>query len=281
MRVVEFEAGSRSLWLGVDVTPYKRQLEDYKRRERLLLRRIDSSARLSKPAVPTIHHADYGLAALPIISTLRNDLLTPINTINSFAQLLSKYVAPTAQPTFRELLAGILTQSTQLRALLRDIVNVGHLVDASTRTWAEPDRIKPSALVKDVLGNLNYTTRHAHLSIQEGAISSKTVETDERALRAVMLQALTGIVEMTPSGGKVGVEANLRHNTIVLRIATAAADRDIAAVMTASKTLSMCEHAARFYGGGFEFTSGSDSGIAAELHWPLQPTKRQRRAAAG
>lgn len=281
MRVVEFESGNRSLWLGVDVTPYKRQLEEYKRRERLLLHRIDSATqRRSKPAVLPMHYADYGVAALPMISTLRNDLLTPINTINSFAQLLSKCDMTMAEPTFRELLTGILAQSTQLRTLLRDIVNVGHLVDSATRTRAEPDRIKPSALVKDVLGNLNYTARHAHLFIQEGTISSKTVETDERAFRAVMLQALTGIVEMTPAGGKVGVEADLRRDTIVLRIATPAADRDFAAVVTASKTLSMCEHAARFYGGGFEFTSGSDSGIAAELHWPLQPAKRQRRASA-
>lgn len=277
MRVVEFEAGSRSLWLGIDVTPYKRQLEEYKRRERLLLHRIERS----KPAVTPMHNADYGVAALPIISTLRNDLLTPINTINSFAQLLSKCDVQTAGPTFRELLSGILTQSMQLRTLLRDIVNVGHLVDSSTRIWAEPDRVKPSALVKEILGSLNYTTRHTHLLIQEGSVSSKTVETDERALRAVMLQALTGIVEMTPVGGEVGVEANLRHNTIVVRIAAAKADRDIAAVATASKTLSMCGHAARFYGGGLEFTSGSDKGIAAELHWPVQSTKRPRRATAG
>lgn len=279
MRVVEFDAGSRSLWLGVDVTPYKRQLDEYKRRERLLLQRLSHSAHeRPRQALPAFPHAEYLEAALPVMTTLRNDLLTPINTINSFAQLLTKHDTPKAEPSFRELLTGILTQSSQLRTLLRDIVNVGYLVDASTRAEAGSDRVQPHALIKDVLENLNYTARHAHLSFLEGPSSRKAVETDERALRAVMLQALAGIVEITPTGGQVDIEAGLHCNTIVVRIASEKADRDISAVATASKTLSMCEHAARLNGGWLEFTSRSDRGISAELHWPIWSARRRRGA---
>src|SRR5437773_2012093 len=57
--------------------------------------------------------------------------------------------------------------------------------------------------------------------------------------------------------------------TIVVHIATEKADKDIAAVATASKTLSICEHAVRLFGGGLEFTHRSDRGISAKLHWPI------------
>jgi len=283
MRVVEFDTGPRSLWLGVDVTPYKRQLEEYKRRERLLLQQRNEIAHV-RPSQnwPALDHTEQLAASLPMIASLRYDLLTPINAINSFAQLLAKPDAPKAEPTYKELLDDIVVQSSQLRALVGDIVSRGGLFDASERSTAEPDNVIPSALIKNVLRNLSYTTRHAHLSFREGTSSSKTVETDERALRAVMLQALTGIVELTPSGGEVDVKAGLRNDTIIVRINSDTAGRDFTTVGTASKTLSMCGHSAHLsahlFGAKFNVASGSNKGVSAELHWPTGVARRRHRA---
>ncbi|MER8536657.1 winged helix DNA-binding protein [Mesorhizobium sp. M1005] len=286
LRVVEFEAGGRSLWLGQDVTQYKRQLEDYKRRERFLVSEI-SRAELDRSAknamalrvADPLTHRDPNLLyhfdnSLRMVANLRTDLLVPINAINGIALLLSqasnhsKYML-----AFGDLLEGILDQSTQLRTLVRDIVNVGELFDTSHLI---NDKVQPNALLEDVLGNLNYTSRHAHLSFSPGRGPTETVETNERALRGVMFQALTGIAEMTPSGGDVGIETALEKDVMTMRVFTDSTDRDFPAMTTASKTLVMCGYAVRHFGGEFDFTSRSSGGVSAKFSWPIFRGKRGR-----
>lgn len=295
LRVTEFQAGGQSLWLSQDVTPYKRLLEDYKRRERSLVAEIGRAeyARSTKNAVapkdlwwrghivPAFYNVDTSLfwareASRGIIGTLRNDLLVPINSINSIALLLSQAATqPKSKSSFGELLDGILDQSTQLRTLLRDIVNVGELLDAS-RLGA--DKVQPKALLEEVLGHLAYTSRHAHLSFSHDKGPTETIETNERALRGVMLQAVTGIAEMTPSGGDVGIETALENDVMIMRVFTDSADKDLPIATVWSKTLLMCGHAVRHFGGEFDFTSRTSGGVSARLSWPVSRGKRGHTA---
>lgn len=270
MRVVETEIGNKSLWLGVDVTPYKRQLAEYQRREKILLQVLrNSSAERSRKSLPNAGPAEHVETALPMIAMLRNDLLTPINAINSFAQVLAKPGIQEAEPIFGELVTGIQNQSSQLRALIRDIVNVGHLGDGTSYSATGYNVVQLHKLIKEILENIPYTTRHAHLSVSEGVTSRESVETDVQALRTMILQVLAGIVELTPQGGKVEIGSKLQQDKIVVSITTENTDRDIPVIAMNSKTLFICEHAARSFGGSLAFTSRSNSGIDAELRWPF------------
>lgn len=270
MRVVETEAGNKSLWLGVDVTPYKRQLAEYQRREKILLQVLGSSStERSRKSVQNVNPAEHLETAFPMIAMLRNDLLTPINVINSFAQVLARPGIQEAEPTFGELVKGIQTQSFQLRALIRDIVNVGHLGDGPSYSATGYNVVQLHKLIGDVLENILYTTRHAHLSVSAGANSSESVTTDVQALRTMILQVLAGIVELTPQGGKVEIGSKLQQDKIVVSITSENTDRDIPVVPMNSKTLFFCEHAARSFGGSLAFTSHSNSGIDAEIRWPF------------
>ncbi|ESZ22828.1 hypothetical protein [Mesorhizobium sp. L2C084A000] len=293
LRVTEFQAGRQSLWLSQDVTPYKRLLEDYKRRERSLIAEIGRAeyARSTKNAISPkdtwrghampIYNVDTSLywakeASWGMIGTLRNDLLVPINSINSIALLLSQASnQPKNKSPFGELLDGILGQSTQLRTLLRDIVNVGELLDVSR---LRSDKVQPNSLLEEVLGHLAYTSRHAHLSFSHEKGPTETIETNERALRGVMLQAVTGIAEMTPSGGDVGIETTLENDVMIMRVFTDSADKDLPLMTATSKTLAMCSHAVRHFGGEFDFTSRTSGGVSAKLSWPVFRSKRGHSA---
>ena len=213
-------------------------------------------------------------ASWPIIAALRSDLLTPINSINSIARLLMQDLGqPRGKSNYGELVSGIIDQSTQLRTLLRDIVNVGELFGSSR---LKEDRVQPTALLETVLADLNYTTRHAQLSFSTKKTSTETVETNERALRGVMLQAVTGIVEMTPNGGNVGIETALENDMIVMRVFTHSIDKEFSAIGAASKTLILCEHVVRHFGGEFDFTSWTSDGVSARFSWPVFRRKRVR-----
>jgi signal transduction histidine kinase len=209
-----------------------------------------------------------------MIAALRSDLLTPINSINSIALLLMHESDQRREKTsYGELVSGIIDQSTQLRTLLRDIVNVGELLGSSP---LKGDKVKPTALLENVLRNLNYTTRHAHLSFSTEKAPTETIETNERALRGVMFQAVTGIVEMTPNGGNVGIETALENDTIIMRVFTRSIDKELSAMATASKTLILCQHAVRHFGGEFDFTSQTTGGVSAKISWPIFRGKRVR-----
>lgn len=276
-RVVEFEAGSHSLWLSFDVTPYKRQLEECRRRERFLLTQIERDQRhrpLRKTIFAGVEPSEVHDASWPVITALRSDLLTPINSINTFAQLLSQdHLHSSRKAIYSELVSGIIDQSAQLRTLLRDIVNVGELFASSS---LKADKVQPTVLVDSVLSNFDYTTRHALLSFSRKVTPKVTVETNERALRGVMFQAVSGIVEMMPNGGQVGIETELENDVIVMRVFTRDIEKEIATIGVASKTLVLCEQAVRFFGGEFDFSSRTSDGVSAKFSWPISREKRAR-----
>lgn len=264
MRVVESEVGSKSLWLGVDVTPYKRQLAEYQRREKLLLQLIDSSpSERSRRYLPQIKPSERMDATFPMIAALRDDLLMPVNIINSFAQVLARDEKRENGPTYGELVGGIQKESSQLRTLLRDIVNVGHLGDVPRHVTTV---IEPRKLIDDVLEIMRYTTRHTHLSIFAGVSSNEPVSTDVQALRTMILRVLAGVVELTPQGGKVEIGLKLQQDRIVVSITSKSRDRDIP--FATPNSLVMCKQAARSIGGSFDYTSSSNSGIDAVLKVP-------------
>jgi len=276
LSVVEHSTRGKSLWLGFDVTPYKRRLEEFKRRERLLLREIEhlkASASSRSPIRRTEPSAGLAEAIWPLFAALRNDVLTPINSINSFAQLLStEAVSKHPSSNYDELLKSIVIQSNQLRTLMRDIVNVGEFFET---TVAARDNVRPTDLVADVVHNLSYTARHSRVSLSMAPSDTPAVQIDERALRAVLLQAVSGIVEMTPTGGRVTIGTAVDKESIVMSVSTPSMYPDFSAVGIASKTLTFCEHAVRHFGGEFDFSSRTGRGISAKFSWPVHPVSKK------
>lgn len=271
VHVVEHRGDGKSLWLGADVTPYRRRIEEYKRRERELIRKQEYPARRSGRHEATVVNrgppTDISEAMWPVLASLRNDVLTPINSINSFAQLLMRDSRESRLTSNHDdLLAGIVNQSNQLRTLLKDIMDVGESLQTSVPAQAS---VRPTDLVAEIIANLTYKMRHSAVSLSMTPSKTPFVQTDQRALRGVMLRAVIGIIEMTASGGSVAIETALDKSVIVMRVFTRSVDRDYSAFGIASRTLASCELAARHFGGTFGFGSGTDGGISATLSWPV------------
>lgn len=87
----------------------------------------------------------------------------------------------------------------------------------------------------------------------------------------VLQQAVAGIVEMTPTGGRVTIGTALDKDTIVVKVSTPSMDRDFSVVGIASKTLTFCEQAVKYHGGKFDFSSSTGRGISAKFSWPVRP----------
>jgi predicted transcriptional regulator len=285
-QIKEYEKDGKSLWLGFEVTVYKKRLEDYMRRERVLLGELN---RLKKahvgstlPAFPHLASGpvEYGLG---ILSMLRQDVFTPINSIISLAQNLFPgtarshgLIAYDKKRPVEEYVAGIVDQAERLRALMRDIVSVPDVL--SVAPIPAMDEFVPATIVEDTLTNLAYSNRHSGHQFQMGNLERHLVKTDERAFRAVLIRTVAGVREMTSAGGSVTVDATVEDDALKIMVCTNSADDHFGAYFMEPNGFAMCHHAVEQLGGKFGFTR-SGRGVEAEYLWPIErpPTKRPSR----
>ncbi|WP_375312821.1 winged helix-turn-helix domain-containing protein [Bradyrhizobium sp. A5] len=282
-QIKEYEKDGKSLWLGFEVTVYKKRLEDYMRRERVLLGELSrlqkAHVRNTLPVIP--HHGsgsvEYGLG---ILSMLRQDVFTPINSIISLAQNLfpvaamSKGMIAYDKRPNEEYLAGIVDQAERLRALMRDIVSVPDVLNVAP--IPAMDEFVPATIVEDTLTNMAYSNRHSGHYFEMGNLERHLVKTDERAFRAVLIRTVAGVREMTSAGGSVTVDATVQDDALKIMVCTNSADDHFNAYSMEPHGFAMCHHAVEQLGGKFGFTH-SGRGVEAEYFWPIKRTPAKGR----
>jgi DNA-binding MarR family transcriptional regulator/signal transduction histidine kinase len=285
-RVAEHDDGGRSVWLGFDVTAYKRRIEEARRREKLLLREIDALKSKHAPAhrlrmhdMPgmIVHDAVRFAPVWSALLTLRHDILMPVNAILSFAQLMQDKETCLGRAGFYEdTVLGILTQAHHVRTLVKDLFNTGELLENLPAHAI--GTFNPAVVVDDVLKSVRYSSRHSNLSFAP-SVAQSAVKTDERVFRGVFLQAVSGFLELLPSGGKVSIEGSIEDHALKVRISTpTTAMWDVSAFRNEPTGLIMCGWAVEHAGGKFDYNRSTHDGAFAEFRLPVlnRPHARTR-----
>lgn len=286
-RVAEYEESGRSVWLGFDVSAYKRRIEEARRREKLLLREIETlKSRHSAPDRPRRH--GFPMAPVPdeatrfapvwaALSTLRYDILTPVNSILSLGLLMQdKQKCLGRLGFYEESVSGIVMQAQHIRAIVRDLFNAGELLE--NVPLHAIDSFSPAAVVDDVLEAVKYTSRHSNLSFAAPRVAQSMVKTDERVFRGVFLQAVNGFLELLPAGGNVSIEGSIEDRALKVRISTPTSAWNLSALRNEPLGLMMCGWAVENAGGKFDYNRSTQDGIFAEFQLPVQlrPQSRSR-----
>ncbi|MGY4198921.1 hypothetical protein [Bradyrhizobium sp. USDA 4520] len=286
-RVAEYEEGGRSVWLGFDVSAYKRRIDEGRRREKLLLKEVETLKskqplpdRPSRHGLPVAIVPDDATRFAPLwtaLSTLRHDILTPVNSILSVSLLMKDKEKCLRRPGFyEESVSGIIMQAQHIRALVRDLFNAGELLESMPVHAL--DSFSPAAVVDDLLETVKYTSRHSNLSFATPRVAQSMVKTDERVFRGVFLQAVSGFLELLPAGGNVSIEGSIEDRALKVRISTAASAWNLSALRNEPSGLMMCGWAVEHAGGKFDYNRSTQDGIFAEFQLPVQlrPHARSR-----
>lgn len=272
-RIVEHSAGDKSLWLGFDVTPYKQRIEAYARREKVLSAELASLRRrkLTKDAARPYQVSvigsvvdSYDLASY--LEAIRNDLLFPITAINNAGHQLRYAVAHSRGNTdlFFEQIDIITRDSDRVRNALRDLLYVGSSSRLAVSTFT------PSDVVRDVTDSLIYSSRALDQSLEVFSDLNEEVETDELLFRSTVRNAVSGVMQLAPYGGKIAVETQKVDDNLLLLVKTSwtkALGAELASPAQLS-SFNLCRHAVSQIGGLCELES-TRKGVVARISLPI------------
>ncbi|HYL06355.1 MAG TPA: HAMP domain-containing sensor histidine kinase [Thermoanaerobaculia bacterium] len=146
------------------------------------------------------------LAQSLLLSHISHELLTPLNSLIGFPELLLDGQFGPLNDGQRQAVTHILGAGEQLRVLLHDLLDLARL--DSGRLHLERSRFDLGALLGDLAGPVGETARRKGLSLEvEVAGGLPQVDGDPVRLKQVVLNLLDNAVKYTGSGGWVKLRA--------------------------------------------------------------------------
>lgn len=274
-RIVEHTLGESSLWLGFDITPYKHRIDAYSRRESALVSELDNLRREAKARTKSVTRRDPIFAdhlveqqdLVAYLGAIRNDLLSPLTAINNASYLMRHAFAhkiPLAD-SFIEQIDVVSRESDRVRTVLRDFLHLGANVPLAVSSFV------PAAVVRDVASSLAYTERAQEQFLDLSLNLDEAIETDEMLFRSTVMNAVTGVMRMTPSRSRIGIETVRVDDTIQLLVRGfgAAGGYEVDLVPAARfDSFNLCRHAVARIGGECRLES-SRHGLVAHISVPI------------
>jgi len=142
------------------------------------------------------------LAQSLLLSRISHELLTPLNSLIGFPELLLDGQFGPLNEAQRQAVGHILGAGEQLRRLLHDLLDLARL--DSGRLHLERSRFDLGALLGDLAGPVVEAARRRGLNLEvEVAADLPQVEGDPVRLKQVVLNLLDNAVKYTASGGWV------------------------------------------------------------------------------
>jgi signal transduction histidine kinase len=147
-----------------------------------------------------------GLAKSMFLSRLSHELMTPLNSLLGFPELLlGGHLGPLGE-TQRRAITSMLEAGEQLRALLQDLLDLARI--DSGRLRLERSCFDLGPLLADLAGPVSESAQRKGLSLAvEVAPDLPPVDGDPRRLKQVALNLLDNAVKYTAPGGWVKLRA--------------------------------------------------------------------------
>ncbi|HET7188434.1 MAG TPA: GAF domain-containing sensor histidine kinase, partial [Gemmatimonadaceae bacterium] len=156
------------------------------------------------------------------LSMMSHELRTPLNAIGGYSELIAMGIRGPVTPDTIDYLSRIQRASRHLQTLIGDILDFAHL-DAGRATYEIED--VPVNLVLDEAAELlgpqiseAGITFHQDNCIQPHGHAQCLVRADPKKLRQILVNLLTNAVKFTPLAGHVTLGAELRDDTLYIRV---------------------------------------------------------------
>jgi predicted transcriptional regulator len=251
-----------SVWLSMDVTEYRRRLDIYERRERLLKNELVMLRQLVHGKTGT--HVSVAEEPLHMLATVKRDLLTPANAIFHAASVLLEAKPIELSLQLADTVTDIFNFSRKLRDFTRAFVKIG---EASAHPILLADPFTPDDVLQRVIQNLAITLRHSDVVIRLTKKVKDSVVGDEIAIERALMTTLAGIVasgSITP----VSVKQKLTTNELQFDVFCAVDGRDMEVVDAMATSMLSCDAAIKQMGMDFRFNStakGYNASIVAQV----------------
>jgi len=251
-----------SIWIGFDVSDYKRRLEDFARREQWLKRELDA-LRNGRTRTELVATADLVRAdTLQTFSALRQDVLLPLTSISNSAFFLHSKM--TASSEELEAVANIVANADKTRRLFRTLLAFG---DTWGHSSSPPEHFMPAKIVDDVLQAVEYTARHSAITFKHKKFLRAQVQGDRTGFEKMLTGILANFVELVGSGGSVDIASKMKNGLLKFQIMAPGKAWGGAGDLS---PLNYYSHIAAFYGATFVLVN-SEEGLSGELDWPAAP----------
>lgn len=141
------------------------------------------------------------------LATLSHDLRSPLNAIDSYAELMEMEILGPLTDRQRQALGRIRMSGRHLLGVLQNVLEMARIEAGVVNVT--PDRVDLAGVVDEALLMIRPSSQargqEIHVSLQPGV----TVSADSNRLRQVLINLLGNAVKYTPEGGRVSVDAGV------------------------------------------------------------------------
>lgn len=169
------------------------RLEEEVRRER------DGRTRAVRGAGEADEASDRALA------TLSHDLRSPLNAIDSYAELIEMEILGSVSDRQREALGRIRMSGRHLLAVLESVLEMTRLSAGVVRIQASS--VSAGTVIEEAVGMVQPGAAARNQSLAAGDIAEVTLEADPDRLRQVLVNLLGNAVKYTEPGGTIRIAA--------------------------------------------------------------------------
>jgi two-component system cell cycle sensor histidine kinase PleC len=140
------------------------------------------------------------------LSRMSHELRTPLNAIIGFSQLLELYFSKNIEDKQKEYIANILGAGNHLLDLINEILDLSKI--EAGRVSLEMEQVDISSLVIDSVDLVKPLSKDQDIELQIGRLETKTLCTDEKRLKQIIVNLLSNAIKYNRPGGNVLIECH-------------------------------------------------------------------------
>ncbi len=146
-------------------------------------------------------------ARAQFLANISHDVLTPLNAINAYAEMIDdEILGPVAPAEYKNYAGDIRRASAHLHDLVRSLLETARVEAGQLRiTASEIDLVE---LLHDTLAMLDHQAKQKDITLTNGGtLDTLPIHADAVLLRRLMLNLTTNALKFTEAGGRVSVSA--------------------------------------------------------------------------
>ena len=211
---LEAEVEKRTGELKKNNVELENEITERKRIEQTLVKQAEELAIANAKLISISRHKDQFLA------NMSHELRTPLNAVLGAAELLSEGIQGALNEKQLKSIKMISDSGQHLLALINDILDLAKIEEGKIEL-----NICSISVMSACLSSLQFIKQLAHkkgieVLFECPSENNKTLRTDERRLKQILVNLLSNAVKFTPEKGRVGLDvvddAELRHTKFIV-----------------------------------------------------------------
>lgn len=152
------------------------------------------------------------------MTMLSHELRTPLNAIVGYAELMEMGIPEPLPEALEPTLRNLLLSTDHQRALVEELLTFSRL--ESGREVVEPDVVPLERFVDEVRAIIGPLAERSAIELEVSCADDlpRTVETDPRKVRQILVNLLGNAVKFTPEGGRVGLAIRRDGERLALEV---------------------------------------------------------------